>query len=506
MNKTFFAAAMFGLAMTSSAQKPAATLFVKPGNQLTISRNIYGHFAEHLGRGIYDGIYKDGHIRKDIVEALKKIRIPNLRWPGGCFADRYHWREGIGPQNQRPIRINASWGMAKEDNSFGTDEFMKLCSLLGCEPYLAGNMGTGTPQEMLDWIEYLNSDGNSELTALRKNNGHFDPYKIKYFGVGNESWGCGGEMTPEYYSNLFKQYSSFLVNYPGTKLYRVACGPFNYDFNWTEIFMKTVPVNLVEGLSLHYYTIPSQNWNSKGSATNFSDREYFTSMWQALRMDYILTMNEGIMDKYDPAKKVALVVDEWGVWTNSERETNPAFLYQQNSLRDALVAASTLNIFNKHCERVKIANLAQAVNVLQALVLTKGDSILLTPTYYVFDMYKVHHDAQYMPVLLETPYWQSGTDSIPSVSVTASRDKNGMIHISLVNINPEDTISLTIYLDNVALLKTTGQILKASKPNDINTFEKPNNITIHPFDNFSIVEKKLSVSLPAKSIVALELK
>ncbi|HEX9512829.1 MAG TPA: alpha-L-arabinofuranosidase C-terminal domain-containing protein [Puia sp.] len=483
-----------------------ARVTVQGNSTLTISRHIYGHFAEHLGRCIYDGFYKDGKIRMDVVEALQKIRVPNLRWPGGCFADRYHWRDGIGPKDKRPLRVNSTWGMVPEENSFGTQEFLELCKLLNCEPYLAANMGTGSPQEMSDWIEYLNFNGKNELTELRKANGHPDPYHVSFWGIGNESWGCGGAMTPEYYSNLFKQYSSFCLDYPDAPLFKVASGPFNYDFNWTDVFMKNVPLNLVNGLSLHYYTIPSQQWDNKGSATDFTEREYFTTMWQALRMDIIISINEGIMNHFDLQKKVALVVDEWGVWTNVEPGTNPEFLYQQNSLRDALVAGSTLNIFNNHCERVRVACLAQTLNVLQSLILTDKDKMILTPTYHVFDLYKVHQDAKLLPIHIETPYWHNGKDSVPSVNVSASKDSNNIVHISLVNLDPNNMIKIRTTLNDISYKTVTGQILTSIKVTDINTFDAPNTIRIQKFTGAKKQGDELVMELPSKSVVVLELR
>ena len=359
-----------------------------------ISRHIYGHFSEHLGRCIYDGYWvndsmnvpKHERIRMDIVEALKKIKVPNLRWPGGCFADEYHWRDGIGPRNQRPHMVNTNWGGVSEDNSFGTHEFLELCSLIGCEPYIAGNVGSGSVEEMAKWVEYLNSDAESTMTELRKQNGRAEPWRVKFWGVGNESWGCGGNMTPEYYSDQYKRYATYARNYHNAPLYRIASGANSSDYNWTDVMMKNVGTRMWE---LRYtITLCLQATGARGSATSFDEKEYFNTMKNCLIMEELVTRHSTIMDKYDPAKRVALVVDEWGVWTDVEPGTNPGFLYQQNSLRDALVAGTTLNIFNNHCERVRMANLAQTINVLQALLLTKGNQMLLTPTYHVFDLYK----------------------------------------------------------------------------------------------------------------------
>ncbi|MGN6177604.1 MAG: alpha-N-arabinofuranosidase, partial [Mucilaginibacter sp.] len=315
-----------------------------------ISRDIYGLFSEHLGRGIYDGIYGKGKIRQDIVQALKDIHLPNLRWPGGCFADQYHWRDGIG-QN-RPKTVNTTWGMVTEDNSFGTDEFMELCKEIGCQPYIAGNVGTGSPQEMKDWVTYLNYDHH---------------FKVSYWGVGNESWGCGGNMTPEYYANLYNHFAAFLPDYPGTRLRKMISGPNADDYHWTEVMMKNIGADNAWGLSLHYYTFPTGKWNPRGSATRFNEQEYAQTLLEAEKLDTILAHHERIMDKYDPQKKLALAVDEWGVWTDTEPGTPSYAMYQQGSLRDALVAATTLNLFNNHADRVRLACLAQTVNVIHAV-------------------------------------------------------------------------------------------------------------------------------------------
>ncbi len=347
----------------------------------TISRHIYGHFSEHLGRCIYDGFWvgdsikvqKKDRIRLDIVEALKKIRIPNLRWPGGCFADEYHWRDGIGQRKQRPKMINTHWGGVVEDNSFGTHEFLELCELLNCEPYISANVGSGTVDEMSKWVEYLNFEGLSPMTDIRKQNGRDKAWKVSFWGVGNESWGCGGNMTPEYYAGEYRRYATFARNYPGIPLKKIACGANSADYNWTEVIMKQVRNNQMWGLSLHHYTLPTGNWGKKGSATAFDEQEYFNTMKNCLLMEELVTRHSAIMDRYDPEKRVSMVVDEWGIWTDVEPGTNPGFLYQQNSLRDALVAGTTLNIFNNHSDRVRMANLAQTVNVLQALVLTERE-------------------------------------------------------------------------------------------------------------------------------------
>lgn len=481
-----------------------ATLSVRDSSGPVISRNIYGHFSEHLGRCIYDGFWTGDHIRMDIVDALKKIKVPVLRWPGGCFADMYHWRDAIGPRDQRKKTVNTTWGMVPEDNSFGTHEFLELCSLLGCEPYIAGNVGSGTPEEMADWLEYLNYNGKSTLADLRRKNGREQPWNVSFWGVGNESWGCGGNMTPEYYALQYNRYAEFCRDYPGTSLKLIASGANGADYNWTEGVMKNLRTR-AWGLSLHYYTLAGP-WSHKGSATTFGEDEYFKALAACLRMETIVSRNSAIMDKYDPKKKVALVVDEWGIWTDVEPGTNSAFLYQQNSMRDALVAASTLNIFNNHADRVKMAALAQTINVLQALILTDKDKMLLTPTYHVFDLYKVHQDARLLAIKVSSPDYSFSGSKIPAVNVSASKDSAGAVHISLVNLDPAKKINIRTSLPGITFRSVEGSVLTSAKFNDINTFDQPDKVKPAAFNGAKKEGNELVVSLPPMSVVVLELK
>lgn len=515
MFKKLVAATGVCLAAASFAHAQTVSMTVQPGDpKLEISKHIYGHFSEHLGRCIYDGFWVDeslnvpkrDRIRTDIVDALNKIKVPNLRWPGGCFADTYHWRDGIGPRLQRPKMVNSTWGDVVEDNSFGTHEFLELCERLHCEPYLAANVGSGTVEEMASWIEYLNLNGDTPLARLREQNGHPAPYKVSFWGVGNESWGCGGNMTPEFYADQYKRYATFAKNYPGTTLRKIASGANGDDRNWTEVCMKKIPAGQLWGLSLHYYTLPTGNWTKKGSATVFDEAQYFNTMKNCLKMEEVVTAHATIMDKYDPAKKVALVVDEWGMWTDPEPGTNPAFLYQQNTLRDALVAGTTLNIFNNHCDRVKMAELAQTVNVLQALILTDKEKMLLTPTYHVFDLYQVHQDAQYLPLHFTSPDYVLNNQKLPAVNASASKDKNGAVHISLVNLDPKKAIKIETALPGVTWKAVKGQIVTSANLTDHNTFDKPGQIRLATFNGAKKRGNNLALELPAKSVVVLELK
>lgn len=512
IKKLFAGLALLGTSMLAQAQTETQ-LTIKPGGDQLVSKHIYGHFSEHLGRCIYDGFWVDenstipnkGRIRLDIVDALKKIKVPNLRWPGGCFADEYHWRDGIGPRNQRPKMVNTNWGGVTEDNSFGTHEFLDLCQMLDCEPYIAGNVGSGTVEEMAKWVEYLNFDGVSPMTAIRSQNGKEKPWKVAFWGVGNESWGCGGNMTPAYYSDLYRRYATYARNYPGAPLKKIASGANAGDYNWTETCMKNIG-NQMWGLTLHYYTLPTGNWGKKGSATDFDEAQYFSTMKNCLKMEELVTRHSAIMDKYDPKKKVALVVDEWGIWTDVEPGTNPGFLYQQNSLRDALIAGTTLNIFNNHSDRVKMANLAQTVNVLQALILTEKDKMVLTPTYHVFDLYKVHQDAKYLPISFTSPDYAVGDQKIPALNVSASQDASGAIHISLVNLDPNKKIALSTALDGLKWSSVSGQILTSAKLTDVNTFKDANKVHNTKFTGAKKSGNSLKVELPAQSVVVLELK
>jgi len=480
--------------------------------QNTISRNIYGQFSEHLGHCIYGGVWVGTHskvpntrgIRNDVVAALKKIQIPVIRWPGGCFADQYHWMDGIGPRDQRPRRINTTWGGVVEDNQFGTHEFLDFCLQIGAAPYLSGNVGSGTVEELAQWIEYMTATTNSALSDLRRKYGHQEPWKIPFVGIGNESWGCGGSMTPEFYSDNFRRYNEFVKDYPGNRIYRIASGSNGDDTNWTEVLMRDVGARM-NGLSLHYYTLPSgNNWQHKGSATKFDENEWFSTLKYAWRMEDLVRRHSAIMDRYDPQKKVGLVVDEWGTWYDVEPGTNPGFLYQQNTLRDALVAGLTLNIFNNHCARVQMACIAQLANVLQAMVLTDGEKMTVTPTYWVFEMYVPHHDATLLPSELQGADYNFNNRKIPAVSVSASRDQTGKIHVTLCNLNPDQPAEVSCDLRGAKARTISGRILTAPEMNAHNTFDRPDSVKPAEFDAFRVTDNGFLTTLPSKSVVVLE--
>ena len=472
----------------------------------TISRFIYGHFAEHLGRCIYGGIFvgKDSPIpnengmRKDVVEAMKAIHLPVLRWPGGCFADEYHWRDGIGPNRKR--MVNTNWGGVVEDNSFGTHEFLELCRQVGCEPYITGNVGSGTVQEMSEWVEYINSDGDSTTVQERWANGRKDSWGVRFWGVGNENWGCGGNMRPEFYADQYRRFQTFCRQYGDHKLYKVACGPSDGDSHWTETLMKNAG-KMMDGLSLHHYTVCG-SWKDKGSATQFTEEEYYRQLQKTFETEEILKGHCAIMNRYDPEKRVGLIVDEWGNWFNVEPDTNPGFLYQQNTMRDAMVAAISLDIFNRYCDRVYMANIAQTVNVLQAIILTEGEKMVLTPTYHVFDLYQGHMDARQLDCFVEAETAGAGEFSVAGVTASAS-EKDGKITLTLSNLKAKEGEEVVIRLKDEEVQSAEGRIL-TGRMNQYNDFDKAE-LAIVPFTDFTVEKGRLKVRMPACSVAELRI-
>ena len=466
----------------------------------TISRHLYGHFAEHLGRCIYGGFWvgedselpNEGGIRLDVVEALRALEIPNLRWPGGCFADDYHWRDGIGPRDQRPRMVNSHWGDVVEDNSFGSHEFLALCELLGAEPYVNGNVGSGTVREMGEWIEYLTRADDSPMASLRRANGRDEPWRVPFFGIGNEPWGCGGNLRAEAYADLARQYSTYVRNHGGNEVYRIAAGAHDDDVAWTRALMEALtpfgtPLprpGVFQGVSLHYYTTAGP-WTDKGSATRFDDDDYWRTMAASRRIESILAAHMSVMDTYDPARLVGLVLDEWGTWWDVEPGTNPGFLYQQNTLRDALVASVHFDVFHAAAERLVMANIAQTVNVLQAMILTDPDSgaLVLTPTYHVFAMNAGHQDAARLDAHLLAPdlVRQVADETVPTVSVSAS-SKDGAVLVSASNLELSEPVELTMDLRGGRLGDLTGLVLTADRVDTCNDTERPDAVTPQPLD------------------------
>ncbi len=468
-----------------------------------INPEIYGHFSEHLGRCIYKGIYvgensdipNTNGVRNDIIDAFRKIKMPVLRWPGGCFADEYHWRDGIGEKSSRPKMINTHWGGVTEDNSFGTHEFFDLCEKIGCEPYLAGNLGSGTVEELADWIEYITFDGISPLADERRKNGRDKAWKLKYLGIGNENWGCGGSMRPEFYADEYRRYQTYCRNFSGNELFKIACGPNSNDYDWTEKLMNIIGEWHAKAISLHYYTVPTGDWNKKGSAVSFTDDEYYSTISKTLYIDELIRRHAAVMQKNNPQMK--LVVDEWGCWYDVEEGTNPGFLYQQNTMRDAIVAAVNLNIFNRRSDVVCMANLAQAVNVLQSLILTEGGKMLLTPTYHIFDMYKSHQNGE----LVYSWCDNETVGGVPAVSQSVSVGTDGRVTMTFANCTLTEDYEIDCDILGYAPEKAEAMILT----NDVhahNTFASPD--AVKPEKHAAeVTEKGVKFALPRCSAVSV---
>ncbi len=493
-------------------------LFINPKNQKGhIHAELQGHFSEHLGRCIYEGLYvgensdipNTNGMRNDVVQALKELHIPVLRWPGGCFADEYHWMDGVGPKQQRKKMINTHWGGVTEDNSFGTHEFMELCRQLGCKTYVNGNVGSGTVREMSEWVEYMTFEGVSPMADLRRENGHEAPWTLDYFGVGNENWGCGGNMTPEYYGNLYRRYQTYVRNYRADKpIFKICCGPNVDDYDWTEGVLGTTfraqefQHGFMDGLSLHYYTTPG-SWENKGSALDFDEKTWYQTLSKALYIEELVRHHGAILDRYDKKHQVGLIVDEWGTWYDCEPGTNPGFLYQQNTMRDALVAGINLNIFNKHCDRVRMANIAQLVNVLQAVILTEGERMILTPTYHVFHMYQCHQGAELLDSYLETE--RIGLEDeyrVPNLNESVSLGKDGKIHITINNLSAERDYEIEGVLAQTEIKEVCGTIL-TQEMHAHNTFDEPDAVHTKAFDGCHIKDNKLIFTIPACSVLHL---
>ncbi|KQX01645.1 alpha-N-arabinofuranosidase [Massilia sp. Root418] len=474
----------------------------KPGP--VINKNVYGQFAEHLGTGVYEGMYvgTNSNIpntrgwRNDVVGALKELHVPLVRWPGGCFADSYHWRDGIGPQDKRPSNVNG--GRVDEINAVGTHEFFDLIDMLGTEAYINGNVGTGSVQEMSDWVEYMTSDGGSPLARLRAQNGRDKPFKVAYFGIGNELWGCGGNMKPGYYANLYSNYEHFLRAPEKARPKMIAAGG---DTSWTEVLSKELK-DRTSGISIHQYTIPSGIWEVKGKTLGFKEDEWISTLAAASKMDQIIKDHLAVLDKNDPEKKIGLMIDEWGTWYDEEGRSG---LYQQNSLRDALVAALSFHIFHEHAERVPMTTIAQMVNVLQAMILTDKEKMVLTPTYYTFQMYVPFQDAKTLPLAIkDNTSYTLGSTTIPGVSASAARAKDGKLYLALVNTDPSKPVEVAVNVAGTKVKGAAGKVLTSAAMDAHNTFEQPQAVKPAAF-SARAAGGKLAIKVPAKAVIVVSL-
>lgn len=479
-----------------------------------ISRHIYGHFSEHLGRCVYGGYWVGedspipniNGIRTDIVEAMKAIKVPNIRWPGGCFADDYNWMDGIGPKETRPPMVNTHWGGVLENNHFGTHEFMDLCEQIGCEPYICGNVGSGTVREMRNWVEYLTDDGNSPMAQLRRKNGRDRAWDIQFFGIGNENWGCGGFMKAEYYANEFRRYATYVRNYKGmgetnwwqvAPLIKIAGGSNAEDLHWTETLMREAG-RFMGGLSVHCYVKPGE----ESSGTVFSKDSWYQTAVNTLNKESLLKQNISIMDFYDPEKRVLMAVDEWGMWVDNEPGTNNAFLFQQNTMRSAMSAALMLHIFQKYSDRIRLCNLAQTINVLQAIIFTEGAKMVKTPTYHLFDLFKKHQDSYYVPVA-----WDEKPKSIkmglPNADISASASDNGKVFITIVNLSADDKAEIVLNFAGRKARSVKGGFI-SGEVTAHNTLDSPNRVQVQELNDIQVVNGEALLSLFPCTIAAVE--
>jgi alpha-N-arabinofuranosidase len=464
---------------------------------------FHGQFAEHLGSCVYGGLWvgKNSSIpningyRQQAVEYLRELGVPVLRWPGGCFADDYHWRDGIGPAEKRPKRVNIHWGGYVEDNSFGTHEFMGLCKLIGAEPYLAGNVGSGSPHELGDWIEYCNYPSGSTLSDERAANGSPQAFGVRLWGVGNESWGCGGLMTPEEYSNEFRRFSVYIREFGGVKPFRVACGPNRNDVRWSRGVMDGFRRAVPEGFSMHYYE------NGKDQATNFTPQNMDEQLSEFSKLEQAIIQQRALLDSYPGGSNVGLIVDEWGVWDRIPEEDEAKYgrLWQQSTMRSALGAALGLNIFNRQADKLYMCNIAQVMNVLQSVLLTdgpKGRHCIRTSTYYAFDLFKPHRSKTAVKV-------ETSGSSPRDLSVSASKGP-GQLVVTFVNPRPDRDIQAACSLQGTRAAGGSARILQDPDWNAANTFDNPNRLVpkTHPA---TVEGTSLKVDLPRLSVVTVEL-
>ncbi len=440
-----------------------------------ISKHIYGHFAEHLGRCIEEGIWvgeessipNEAGVRKDMVAALRAIRAPIVRWPGGCFADAYDWRDGIGPRDQRPRRLNVWWDK-EEDNHFGTDEFVQFCRMIGAQPYICGNVGSGSPREMMQWLEYCNYAGNTTLAQERAANGSAEPYRIKYWGIGNENYGCGGAYDAAAYAREYRRYASYLRRMDPT-VELIACG---HSHEWNLEFLENIGrLDTLDHLSLHHYY-------GSGPARGFSTDEYYGLFPKALELEGRIVRDAELLDFFERgAGRIKLAIDEWGVW---HPEANPSSdHYQENTLRDAVCAAVLFDVFNRHCNVISMTNIAQIVNVLQCLIQTAAEKMWLTPTYHVYNMYQPHMNARAVEAEVECSTLDLTHDgkpySLPTLSASASvgQDKESVC-VTFSNVHLRNEMEVTVRFRGVERLGSGRvRVLTARKADAVNGPDAP---------------------------------
>ena len=507
---------------------PDVEIIVRPRQAgATIASHIYGHFVEHLGGVIYDGIWVgrdstianvDG-IRKAFIDDMKAISAPNVRWPGGCFADGYHWRGGIGPSNRRPRTYNY-WQTNTHDgvrgfetNQFGTHEFMRLCRLTGAEPYLAGNVGSGTVQEFHDWVDYCNAaPGTLSLADQRASNGATEPFNIQYWGVGNESWGCGGDMTPQEYAQRYRQ---FVTQFPAhVRPFLIATGPRGHsadrDIGWTRGFFEAMQEgrrSRVDGFSLHFYTDFRQ---TRFKAATFTPKQWYSVLLKGIGIERAILDNWKIMGQFDAEHRTKLVVDEWGNWYPPGEEVAPGFTISQPiTLRDGLHTALTFDIFNRHADKIAMANVAQTINCLHSLFLAHEDTFVRTPVYYVFRMYQPHMNGNLVPIEVggsdQTVTAEEGTARMALVYGSASVNAARVLTATLTNPSVEASVQARLRLEGAQAIEVTGQVLTHADRQAANTFATPANVSLAPV-RATVDGQGVRVTIPKQAVVSLSIR
>ena len=475
---------------------------VVPDKIGTIAPEIYGHFSEHIGGVFYDGLWvgKDSKIpnvngfRKQIIDKMKQIHAPVLRWPGGCFAETYDWRDGIG--ENRPVRPN--WWTEKdgryEPNSVGTHEFVDLCELIGAKPYFAVNVTSITPLHARDWMDYcLSPRGTTTLALEREKNGHPEPFDIPYWGIGNENWGGGGNMTPDYYALEYRRFATILKNIPSAPKDLIAGGANGGDYHWTRRLTDSMQGirRILGGMSFHYYC------GKAGDCVDFSAEQWYELLEKAYRMDELITRHYGVLQGYKMEKEMKLVIDEWGCWhpDGSGPSRGYNLFEQQSTMRDAVISAITLNIFNNQCDKIKMANVAQLVNNLHCLFLAGGENCIETPTFHVFDMFKTHQNGTAIKTVAEN------NDALDArVSVSASV-KDGVMTVTLANCNCAEDVEVSLNLLGGSYAgKATVTTLKGDAMNSHNTFEAPN--AVAPTEVSDVVLDS-AITVPAAGVVSV---
>lgn len=465
----------------------------------TINPNIYGHFIEHIGRCVDEGIWvgpdsaipnRDG-IRMDVADALGELGLEVLRWPGGCFADQYDWRDGIGPREQRPRRRNIWWGK-EEDNAFGTHEFMAFCEMVDADPYICGNVGSGTPRELMEWFEYCTCDGDTTLTRLRAQNGHPEPFDVPFWGVGNENWGCGGNMNPEQYARLYQLFSTYLRP-RGNDQKTIACGQ-NHDWNH-RLLRELGSAHTFDLLSIHHYY-------KAGHSTEFTEDEYYLLMAEALGLEARIVRDTHLLRFFegDAPGRVGLAIDEWGAW-HPDAEAPGYFM--QTTLRDALSATMLFDVFNRHADSVHMTNIAQTLNVLHSLIQTDGEKMWRTPTYWAYMLYKPHRGGRALRTVLECERREmAGGGMLPLVSASASRE-GSEVFVTLTNLQMTGPVEITVRVGEGRLDGAQGRMLRADAANALNSAAEPERVGLVDV-TVRAAEGALICELPPMSCLAVK--